>query len=228
MFPLPHLIKVQYTFRNTMLGRKFFTFFLRPLLYRITRKYGTLSATTCCFMYPIKLSHISTETIMTNYQYIEYPLLSSLQLQIDSTISFINQLLKEFHTLLANLEQIAIQYGELQLSYMNSDEQNDELLLELRSQWSILTHKLDNMEIIVRSSVNILQNSLETAFLYEEYIKTTPTKHKHLPNETLLTQAGLTFHTIEKEFNDLKSKRRDIVKLWSTQIAENIKRFGNS
>uniref|UniRef100_A0A3Q0KQC9 Conjugal transfer protein n=2 Tax=Schistosoma mansoni TaxID=6183 RepID=A0A3Q0KQC9_SCHMA len=221
-------LKLSNAFRNTMLGREFFRLFLRPLLYRISRKYGTLSITTCCFMYPIKLSHISTETIMSTNQYIEYPLLSSLQLQIDSTISFINQLLREYHTILINLEHTAIQYGELQLSYMNSDEENDELLLELRSQWSTLAHKLDNIEITIRSAVNTLQNSLETAFLYEEYIKTTPTKHNHLLNETLISQAGLAFHTIEKKIDDLKNKRKDIVTLWSTQIAENIKRSGNS
>ncbi|TNN08087.1 hypothetical protein EWB00_007290 [Schistosoma japonicum] len=181
-------------------------------------------------MYPIKLSHISTEFKTSTYRFVEYPLLSSLQLQIDSTVSFANQLLREFHILLINMEKLTVQHGELQLSNtVNLDKQNDELLLELRSQWSTLSHRLDNLEITIRCAIKTLQNSLETAFLCEEYLKTTNiTSYYHSPDEMITAYAGLTLNTIEKEFSNLECKRKDLVKIWSTQIAENIKQSSNS
>ncbi|CAH8862151.1 unnamed protein product [Trichobilharzia szidati] len=200
----------------------------------------TTAVTWYSMFYPIKLYHISsTETTTAKTPFnrnIDFPLLFALQLQLDCTISFINQLLKEFQTLLINMEHLSVEYGQLQSAYNdianNNNEEIDELLLEVRSQWSMLTQKLDNAEIVIRSAMNTLRNSLETAFLCEEYLKTatTTTAPSSMPNESISTtgQSGLHFYHIEKEFISLVEKRKEIFRLWTSQTAEHIKQFGKS
>ncbi|VDQ05844.1 unnamed protein product [Trichobilharzia regenti] len=117
----------------------------------------TAAVTWYSMSYPIKLYHISSTETTTKppiHRNIDFPLLFALQLQLDCTISFINQLLKEFQTLLINMEHLAVEYSQIQSAYKdidsannNNEEEIGELLLEVRSQWSILTQKLDNAEI---------------------------------------------------------------------------------
>nr|CAH8862036.1 unnamed protein product [Trichobilharzia regenti] len=136
------------------------------------------------------------------------------------------------------MEHLAVEYSQIQSAYKdidsannNNEEEIGELLLEVRSQWSILTQKLDNAEIVIRSAMNTLRNSLETAFLCEEYLKTTITATSNsIADEGISTtgQSGLHFYHIEKEFTSLVEKRKEIFQLWTSQTAEHIKHFGKS
>ncbi|CAH8604789.1 unnamed protein product [Heterobilharzia americana] len=215
-----------------MFSKKCFKLIFDSILYRTSWRCISIGVVTTCYsISPIKLYHISSEEPIKTpiYRSIDYPLLFSLQLQLDCTISFINQLLKEFQRLLCNMENIIVQYNKIKLSYhLDSDKHIDELMLKLQSQWSILTQQLDIIEMTIKSAIRTLHNSLETGLLYEEYINKSQDASNCL-NEILTTttsQTSTNLYNIEKEFTSLEDKRKEMFKIWINQLAENIKQFG--
>lgn len=153
----------------------------------------------------------------------------SLQWHVDSTISFLRQLLCEYQCLLSQCLSLIQQHDELlqlaAVSALSPDQCVEDDLVQLRAQWNDASLALDRLDLAVRSALATLRGAAETTFVTGDFLK-----HRfgagqsgQFPGSELTTYASEALYSAETELDRLVAVKATYLSQWNESLAQHIR-----